>query len=90
MINKEIKEGIIYDRFSPENDIEMLIKGIEAYKITYDSTQEEWNNYVKIYKHIPTGKILRHIGKLFHMFYDMKYETKRDVYYHLCKIIGDE
>ena len=80
----------IYSKYNPENDIEMIIKSIEAYKILYDSTPEEWNNYVRVYERTPTGQALRQIGKLFHLFYDMKYEIKRDVYYHLCRIIGGE
>lgn len=81
----------IYNRYVPENDIEMAIRAIEAtYKILYNSTQEEWNNYVKTYEYTPTGQTLRHIGKLLHLFYDMKYETKKDVYYNLCKIIGGD
>lgn len=80
----------IYSRYNPENDIEMVIKAVEAYKILYDSTPEEWYNYVKSYERTPTGQALKHIGKIFHLFYDMKYETKRDIYYHLCKIVGGE
>lgn len=80
----------IYAKYNPENDIEIAIKAVEAYKVLYDSETEEWEKYVKAYEYTPTGQTLRHIGKLLHLFYDMKYETKRDIYYHLCKIIGGE
>lgn len=80
----------IFDRFRPENDIEMAVKALEAYKILYDSTPEYWDENMIKYERTPTGEVLKHIGKLFHLFYDMKYDSKREVYYNLCKIIGDD
>lgn len=80
----------IYGRYNPEKDMEIIIKAIEAYKILYDNTPEEWKKYIKSYKDTPTDQALRYIGKIFHLFHAMEYETKQETFYHLCKIIGGE
>lgn len=75
-------------RYTPENDIELIIKAIEVYKMLYDSTPKEWGDCVKRYEDSPEGSILRHIDKLFHLIHDMEYETKKEAFYQLYKIVG--
>ena len=86
---RERKESI-YNRFKSESDADLIIKAVQAYKLMYEGDSEEWDSYVETYNGTPTGKVLRCVGELFDLIQDMKYKTKRDVFYHICKIIGDE
>lgn len=102
--NKEImyyiKEGVkeyererkesIYNRFKSESDADLIIKAVQAYELMYEGDSEEWCVYVETYNGTPTGKVFRCVGELFDLIQGMKYKTKRDVFYHICKIIGGE
>ena len=86
---RERKESI-YNRFKAESDADLIIKAVQAYKLMYEDDSEEWVMYVEKYSGTPTDKVLRRVGELFDLIQDMKYKTKRDVFYHICKIIGCE
>lgn len=88
-LEEEEKERI-YDKFRTENNIEMIVKALTAFKMIYDGTVEEWDKIMIKYEHTPTGESLKYMSELFHLFSSLKYEVKREVYYNLCKIIGDE